>query len=86
MGIRIWIKEQGGRNPECVYARKVPLSKRRYRDNQKIYLKIKNKWVDHKGTTVEEINNIEKEDKCKNNPKINEPMVRQRDGVRRLKG
>jgi len=41
---------------------------------RKIYLKIRNKWVDHKGTTVEENENVVKESECKINPKINEPM------------
>jgi len=39
---------------------------------RKIYLKIRNKWVDHKGTTVEKNESVEVEPKI--NPKINEPM------------
>ena len=41
---------------------------------REIYLKIRNKWVDHKRTAVEESENVVKEVKCKNTPKINEPM------------
>ena len=41
---------------------------------RKIYLKIRNRWVDHKGTTVDESENVVKEIECKNTPKINEPM------------
>ena len=41
---------------------------------RKIYLKIKNKWVDHKGTTVEKSDNVVKETQCINTPKINESM------------
>ena len=41
---------------------------------RKIYLKIKNKWVYHKRTAVEENEKVVKEVECKNTPKINEPM------------
>ena len=41
---------------------------------RKIYLKIKNKLVDHKGTAVEESENVVKEVKCKGAPEVGGPM------------